>query len=98
MFHFACQAGLTANGTGYQRERRAALNGLEEFRREVRAWLEESCPPSMRTPCVRQDEEVWGGRRGTFPSEEARLWHERMARRGGAAPAGPGGGGGAGRS
>ncbi|HEX8570251.1 MAG TPA: acyl-CoA dehydrogenase family protein [Caulobacteraceae bacterium] len=68
---------------------------LDAFRDETRAWLEANCPPSMRTP-MGEDEVVWGGRRGTFPSPEARLWLERMAERGWTAPAWPreyGGGG-----
>ena len=68
---------------------------LENFRRETRAWLEANCPPAMRTPQV-EDEVVWGGRQARFPSEDARLWLERMAARGWTAPTWPrahGGGG-----
>jgi alkylation response protein AidB-like acyl-CoA dehydrogenase len=42
------------------------------------------------------EEEVWGGRRGTFPSDDARTWLVRMAERGWTAPTWPreyGGGG-----
>ncbi|HBJ93837.1 MAG TPA: acyl-CoA dehydrogenase, partial [Hyphomonadaceae bacterium] len=35
---------------------------LDQFRAETRAWLEENCPASMRTPQV-EDETVWGGRK-----------------------------------
>ena len=46
--------------------------GLEQFRAETRAWLEENCPPSMRTPQV-EDEIVWGGRREKFKNPESKL-------------------------
>ncbi|GAB2788871.1 acyl-CoA dehydrogenase family protein [Halomonas shantousis] len=69
---------------------------LETFRQETRAWLEENCPPSMRSP-LRSDKDVcWGGRNCQFQSEEQRLWLERMAARGWTAPDWPreyGGGG-----
>lgn len=35
------------------------MSDLETFRAETRAWLEENCPPEMRTP-VKGDEDVWG--------------------------------------
>ena len=28
------------------------MSNLEAFRQEVSEWLEENCPPSMRTPLV----------------------------------------------
>ncbi|MGR8920484.1 MAG: acyl-CoA dehydrogenase family protein [Gammaproteobacteria bacterium] len=68
---------------------------LNTFRRETRAWLEENCPPSMRTP-MPEDERVWGGRNATFKNPESRVWLERMAARGWTAPTWPseyGGGG-----
>jgi acyl-CoA dehydrogenase len=60
----------------------------DAFRAEVRAWLEANCPPSMRTPHL-PGQEVWGGRRRTFPSNDARLWFERCVERGFTAPAWP---------
>ena len=68
---------------------------LEAFRSEVRAWLDENCPPSMRTP-MPEDETVWGGRNGTFKNPDSKLWLDRMASRGWTAPTWPkayGGGG-----
>jgi acyl-CoA dehydrogenase len=68
----------------------------EDFRAEVRTWLESACPSSMRTPILSPEEEVWGGRRPGFPSEDARIWLERAAERGWTAPSWPrayGGGG-----
>ena len=68
---------------------------LESFRAEVRDWLEENCPASMRTP-MKDDEIVWGGRNEKFKNPESKLWLERMASRGWTAPEWPaeyGGGG-----
>jgi alkylation response protein AidB-like acyl-CoA dehydrogenase len=42
----------------------------------------------MRTP-EQPGQEVWGGRRGTFYSDDARLWLERMVARGFTAPTWP---------
>ena len=57
------------------------MQDLEQFRQEVRQWLEANCPLSQREPVTPQ-EQYWGGRRGTFPSEDARLWFERMRDKG----------------
>ena len=67
----------------------------EVFRREVRSWLEENCPLTMRTP-AREDEVVGGGSKQVYRNEDSRLWLERMAGRGWTAPMWPreyGGGG-----
>ncbi len=69
---------------------------LNHFRTEVRAWLEEKCPPAMRSPMDSDKDACWGGRNFKFQSEAQRLWLERMASRGWTAPAWPqkyGGGG-----
>ena len=71
------------------------MSETEAFRLEVRLWLQENCPPSMRTPIV-PDEMVWGGSGVEFKSEDQRLWFERMRERGWFAPGWPkeyGGGG-----
>ncbi len=68
---------------------------LETFRAETRAWLEENCPASMRTP-MSEDEVVWGGRKQVFKNPDSKVWLERMAARGWTAPTWPreyGGGG-----
>jgi len=65
------------------------------FRAETRAWLEENCPPVMRTP-MPADETVWGGRNPTWKFPEQKLWMDRMASRGWTLPTFPkqyGGGG-----
>ena len=72
------------------------MEALEKFRQETRAWLEENCPPSMRTPMASEEETVWGGRNAKYKNPEAKLWLDRMASRGWTAPTWPkeyGGGG-----
>jgi alkylation response protein AidB-like acyl-CoA dehydrogenase len=64
------------------------LEALETFRAETRAWLEENCPESMRTP-MPEDERVWGGRNPTFKNPDSRIWMERMIERGWTVPAWP---------
>ena len=71
------------------------MSSLQDFREHTRAWLEENCPPSMRTPMV-QSEIVWGGRNAKFKNPDSRLWLERMAAKGWTCPTWPaeyGGGG-----
>ncbi len=53
------------------------MEELDQFRDQVRTWLDSNCPASQRTPPSR-GEQYWGGRNGVFPSEDARLWFERM--------------------
>jgi len=68
---------------------------LTAFEAETRAWLEANCPASMRTPMA-DDETVWGGRNATYKNPDAKLWLDRMAKRGWTAPTWPtvyGGGG-----
>ncbi|MFO1017469.1 MAG: acyl-CoA dehydrogenase family protein [Hyphomonadaceae bacterium] len=69
---------------------------LEKFRADTRAWLEENCPQSMRTPMVGEDDAVWGGRNAKFANPDAKVWLERMGAKGWTAPMWPaeyGGGG-----
>jgi acyl-CoA dehydrogenase len=73
------------------------LERTASFRDEIRAWLEASCPPSMRRPPV-PGEEVWGGRNPSFYSDDARIWLDRCAERGYTAPTWPPEYGGAGLS
>jgi acyl-CoA dehydrogenase len=71
------------------------LDALTEFREETRAWLEENCPESMRTPMT-EDETVWGGRKATYPNPDSKVWLDRMGARGWTCPTWPkeyGGGG-----
>ena len=71
---------------------------LEEFRAEIRAWLEENCPAEMRTPMSGEDDVCWGGRHFTFKSEAQRQWLERCAAAGLTVPDWPKDYGGAGLS
>ena len=71
------------------------MSSLDSFRAETRAWLEDNCPNSMRTP-MPDSERVWGGRQPTFANPDAKLWLDRMAARGWTVPTWPaeyGGGG-----
>ncbi len=71
------------------------MQDLNQFRLEVRAWLEANCPASQRQP-MKSEEQYWGGRRGAFASADAQLWFERMRDKGWTAPEWPtqyGGGG-----
>ena len=70
---------------------------LDDFRLEIRAWLADNCPASMRTP-MPEDETPWGGRRATWKNPDSRLWLDRMAARGLTPPTGPAAYGGAGLS
>lgn len=68
---------------------------LAGFQDEVRGWLAENCPESMRTP-MSEEETVWGGRGETFVNPDSKIWLERMAERGWTCPTWPkeyGGGG-----
>ncbi len=70
-------------------------HALDNFRAEVRDWLQANCPPAMRTP-IRSPEMVWSGSQVSFTSTEQRLWFERMRDRGWFVPGWPvayGGGG-----
>ncbi len=71
------------------------MSDLETFRAETRSWLEENCPPSMRTP-MPEREMPWGGRNPSFPNPDTKIWLDRCAERGWTAPEWPqeyGGGG-----
>ena len=71
------------------------MTELDTFRAETRAWLEENCPESMRTP-MPERETPWGGRNADFPNPDTKIWLDRMASRGWTAPEWPaeyGGGG-----
>ena len=68
---------------------------LSQFRAETRAWLEENCPPAMRT-FMPENEQVAGGKRAQYVRPEQKIWLDRMAAKGWTAPTWPtkyGGGG-----
>ncbi len=71
------------------------MTDLTTFRLETRAWLEENCPPVMRT-WMPEDEQVAGGKRAVWVRPEQKIWLDRMAAKGWTAPTWPtryGGGG-----
>jgi len=61
---------------------------LAEFRTDIAGWLEANCPLSQRQPIVRE-EQIWGGRRRVFPSQDAQQWFEACRDRGFTAPEWP---------
>jgi alkylation response protein AidB-like acyl-CoA dehydrogenase len=61
----------------------------EQFRLEVRTWLEANCPASMRTPMLADEDVCWGGRKFVYQSEEQKLWLQRMAAQGWTVPQWP---------
>ena len=71
------------------------MEALEQFRLETREWLQANCPDSQRQPSSRE-EQMWAGRNKTFPSDDAKVWLERMSDKGWTCPDWPsayGGGG-----
>ncbi len=71
------------------------MSELDQFRDDVRQWLEQHCPPEMRTPMT-ADDICWGGRHFKFQSPAQQYWLERMAEKGWTVPSWPkayGGGG-----
>ena len=61
------------------------MSELSEFRSETRAWLEENCPASMRTPMV-EDEMVNGGSKRRSTNPDSYVWLDRMADKGWTVP------------
>ena len=55
--------------------------GLEEFRRETREWLEASCPASMRNRTFHFEDAY-----EVYSTDDAKLWLQRAAERGYTAP------------
>jgi alkylation response protein AidB-like acyl-CoA dehydrogenase len=71
------------------------MQDLDAFRAETRAWLEQNCPPAMRTR-MPDEEQVAGGKRAVYVRPEQRAWLDTMAAKGWTAPTWPkqyGGGG-----
>ena len=60
------------------------MEQLENFRQEVKSWLDENCPVSMRNgadPAIPTDE-VWGGRKAQYKNPESKIWLDRMGQKG----------------
>ena len=64
------------------------MTDLAAFRAETRAWLEENCPPRMRT-WMPEEEQVAGGKRAVWVHPDQKLWLDRMAAKGWTAPTWP---------
>ncbi len=73
------------------------MSDIGAFREEVRGWLEENCPASIRT-AMPADEYPGGGRRASYKNPDTKLWLDRMAERGFTVPMWPKEYGGAGLS
>jgi len=74
------------------------MSELDNFRKEVKEWLDSNCPKSMRagadpdTPI----DEVWGGRKAVYKNPDSKIWLDRMGEKGWTMPTVPseyGGGG-----
>ena len=72
------------------------MSDLDQFRQDTRAWLEENCPESMRTPILGFEGLYNGGRNPEMDHPDQKVWSDRMAERGWTVPHWPaeyGGGG-----
>ncbi len=74
------------------------MSELDDFRAEIRAWLEENCPAEMRAPVRDEDDMCWGGRKFKFKNEAQKVWLERCVAKGYTVPDWPKAYGGAGMS
>ncbi|MFM5917299.1 MAG: acyl-CoA dehydrogenase family protein, partial [Novosphingobium sp.] len=74
------------------------MSDLDAFRAEIRAWLEQNCPPEMREPVRDEDDICWGGRKFKFKNEAQKVWLERCVANGYTVPDWPKAYGGAGMS
>jgi len=73
-----------------------SVTDIESFRAEVRDWMQQNCPASMRRPYRSEADLCWGGRHFQFQSEDQQNWLRNMAGKGWTAPTWPeayGGGG-----
>ncbi len=75
------------------------MSDLDQFRQEVRDWLEANCPESMRTPMREDADSYWGGRNPEMKDPDQKVWADRMGEKGWTTPAWPAeyGGGGLGK-
>jgi alkylation response protein AidB-like acyl-CoA dehydrogenase len=63
---------------------------IDDFRNEVRAWLEANYPAELRDPAAKTDPEaVWGGRAFEGSEDPQSVWMRRAAEHGFTAPAWP---------
>ena len=72
------------------------MTELEAFRHDVRSWLSENCPQSMRQPVKGFEDFYSGGRDPEIVNPDQKVWCDRMAEKGWTVPHWPqeyGGGG-----
>jgi len=72
------------------------VSDLDAFRQEIRRWIEQHAPKSLWGTAISPFEGYWGGKRGTFASDDQQAWFEAALERGLTAPTWPaeyGGGG-----
>ena len=72
------------------------MTELEAFRHDVRSWLSENCPKSMRQPVKSFEDFYSGGRDPEIVNPDQKVWCDRMAGKGWTVPHWPqeyGGGG-----
>ncbi len=62
---------------------------LRAFREELRAWLDQNCPQSMRDGRNDEASICWGGKNWQFDSEDQRTWLERCVTKGYTVPTWP---------
>lgn len=72
-----------------------AASPLEDFRAELRDWLEQNCPSEMRDGLMTEEGICWGGKDWVFTSDAQRVWLKRCAAKGYTVPTWPGEYGGA---
>ena len=58
------------------------MSELEQFRSELRTWLEANCPEEMRQPARSEEDVFWGGRNATFQSDAQKAWFEACVEKG----------------
>jgi alkylation response protein AidB-like acyl-CoA dehydrogenase len=61
----------------------------EDFRTELRDWLEANCPAEMRDGGMTEEGICWGGKNWVFTSDAQRQWLERCAAKGYTVPTWP---------
>lgn len=74
------------------------VDPTDDFRTELREWLESNCPQEMRDGAMTEDGICWGGKNWVFTSDAQKLWLERCAAKGYTVPTWPVEYGGAGLS
>lgn len=63
------------------------MNEVESFRNEVREWIAQNYPPSLRAAMLADgDDTPWGGRRTRYSNPDVKLWMERVTARGWVVP------------